>query len=167
MTAAKIKKKISLAAIKKGELVGAPVPVTIDIVVNGEECEIDAFIKPASYDTAIKRYQAYGENKEALAGIIATRVVNAKGKPEFTEDQVREYFNDALTEAVFAKITEVDHPPAGKDSAMEMTNSGTSLSSTELVDDPLPKPSAESVMPSSSNGGNTEPSAEALTQAGE
>lgn len=166
MTVAKIKKKLSLAAIKKGELVGAPVPVTIEIVVNGEECEIDAFIKPASYDTAIKRYQAYGENKEALAGIIATRVVNAKGKPEFTEDQVREYFNDALTDAVFAKINEVDHPP-GKDLPTTTENSGTSLSSTESAEEPLPKPSKESPTPSSSNGGNTEPSAEASTQAEE
>lgn len=37
--------------------------------------------------------------------------------PEFTESQVREFFNDALTDAVFAKINEVDHPETGKDSA--------------------------------------------------
>lgn len=165
-TPSKAKKKLSLASIKKGDLIGAPVPVTIEIMVNGEECEIDAFIKPASYDTAVKRYQAYGENKEALAGIIATRVVNAKGKPEFTEAEVRQLFNEALTDAVFSKINEVDYPP-GKDLTMTTTNSGTSLSSTELEAEPLPKPGETLALPSSMSGENTEPDVEALTTEGE
>lgn len=166
-TPSKAKKKLSLASIKAGALVGSPVPATIEIMVNGEESEIETFISPANYQTAIASYQAYAENKEAMAGIIASRIVDEKGAPEFTEAEVRQFFNDSLTIAVWSKIYEVDHPDVGKDSATTTTSCGTSLSSTESEAEPLPKPGETLALPSSSSGENTESAGEASTLADE
>lgn len=154
-------KKLSLKDIKSGVLVGQPVPAIINIVVSGEDCQIDTFIKPFNYQTAVAAYKAYGENKEALAGIIASCLCDENGELQFTEDEVRQHFSQHLVDAVWTEIYKVNNI-AGK-SNLQTTNakSGTSSSSTESVEKPLKKPSKPSATKSSSGGLPTEQSAEA------
>lgn len=42
-------KIIDVAAIKSGSLIAAAVVVTVDFLVDGEECEFRTHIKPFSY----------------------------------------------------------------------------------------------------------------------
>ena len=53
-------KKLSLTDIKSGLLVSKLEKVTVNLVVDGEECEFEIYIKPFSYSTAIAQMRAYG-----------------------------------------------------------------------------------------------------------
>ena len=87
---------------------GKPEHVTIQIKVNGEDAEFDTHILPFSYNTAVAQMKAYGENKEALAGILASVICDESGKLEFTEDEIRTHFNQALVDALWTKIFDVN-----------------------------------------------------------
>ncbi len=101
-------KKLSLKDIKSGALMGKPEHVTVQIKVNGEDAEFDTHILPFSYNTAVAQMKAYGENKEALAGILASVICDESGKLEFTEDEIRTHFNQALVDALWSKIFDVN-----------------------------------------------------------
>ena len=141
-------KKLSLSDIKNGGLVGQPVAVTIKIMHQGEECEFDTHIKPFSYATAVAKFKAYAEEKEQLAGIIATCITDAKGNPVFTEQEVRENFNQQLIELIWGEIHKVNYPKIEKDdegkskpSSVKTTKRGLSSSATESVETPSKPPS--------------------------
>jgi hypothetical protein len=101
-------KKLSLRDIKSGALIGKPEKVTVQIRLNEEDTEFETFIKPFNYDSAVANMRAYGENKEALAGIIASCLCDENGKLVLTEDEVRSKFNQALVDAVWTKIVEIN-----------------------------------------------------------
>ena len=89
-------KKLSLKDIKSGLLMGKPEEITVNIKVSGEDCEFNTFILPFSYDTAVAQLKAFGEKKEALAGILASVICDKDGKLEFTEDDVRTKFKPGI-----------------------------------------------------------------------
>ncbi len=101
-------KKIDITEINAGVLITKPQAVTVQIKYNGEDAEFDTFIKPYSYDTAVAKLRAFGENKEALAGILAASICDAEGNLQFTEAQVRQNFSQDLTDALWFKIVEVN-----------------------------------------------------------
>ena len=101
-------KKLSLKDIKSGALMGKPEHVTVQIKVNGEDAEFDTYIQPFSYNTAVAQMKAYGENKESLAGILASVICDESGNLEFTEDEIRTRFNQALVDALWTKIFDVN-----------------------------------------------------------
>jgi len=157
-----MKKKLSLADIKAGILIDTPEKITVEIMVSGEPCEFETHIKIMDYSTAIAQMQANQENKEALASILADCIVDEKGKPEFTEAEIRQHFSKPLIDAVWAEILKKNF--LGKVTAkqnLKEKNSGQSLSSTALEAEPLPKPSETLVTENISTGGNTESAEEA------
>ncbi|MHA3078773.1 phage tail assembly chaperone family protein, TAC [Acinetobacter sp. ANC 5502] len=101
-------KKIDITEINAGVLIAKPQAVTVQITYNGEDAEFDTFIKPYSYDTAVAKLRAFGENKEALAGILAASICDAEGNLQFTEAQVRQNFSQDLTDAIWSKVVEVN-----------------------------------------------------------
>lgn len=101
-------KKIDITEINAGVLIAKPQAVTVQIKYKGEYAEFDTFIKPYSYDTAVAKLRAFGENKEALAGILAASICDAEGNLQFTEAQVRQNFSQDLTDALWFKIVEVN-----------------------------------------------------------
>ncbi|KJV38186.1 phage tail assembly chaperone family protein, TAC [Acinetobacter brisouii] len=101
-------KKIDIAQIKAGVLIAKPQAVTVQIKHDGEDVEFDTFIKPYSYDTAVAKLRAFGEQKEALAGILAASICDAEGNLQFTEAQIRQKFDQNLTDALWYKIVEVN-----------------------------------------------------------
>ena len=101
-------KKIDIAEINAGVLIAKPQAVTVQIKYNGEDTEFDTFIKPYSYDTAVAKLRAFGENKEALAGILAASICDAEGNLLFTEEQVRKKFNQDLVDAIWFEIVRVN-----------------------------------------------------------
>lgn len=101
-------KKLSADQIKSGILLGKPEQVTVQVLVNGEESEFTTYIKPFNYQSAVANMKAYGENKEALAGILASCITDEDGVPTFTEDEVRLHFSQALVDIIWVKIVEIN-----------------------------------------------------------
>lgn len=116
-------KKLTLDQIKSGSLIGHLTPVSIEIDLNGEKFEFDTHIKPFSYATAVARMQAYGENKEALAGIIATSLYDEKGEQAFTTEEVRENFTQSMTEAIWSKLVDINSLGKEKSNSNQTQNS--------------------------------------------
>ncbi len=157
-----MKKKLSLADIKSGILIDTPEKITVEILVNGEPCDFETHIKIMDYSTAIAQMEANQKNKEALASILADCIVNEKGEPEFTEEEIRKHFSKPLIDAIWQEILKKNF--LGKVTAttnLKEKNSGQSLSSTALEAEPLPKPSEALVTENTSTGGSTESAEEA------
>ena len=143
-------KKLSLKDIKSGMLMGKPEEITVQIKVSGEDCEFNTFILPFSYDTAVAQLKAFGEKKEALAGILASVICDKDGKLEFTEDDIRTKFNQALVDSIWAKIVEVN--VLGKTPTLaQTTNSSSKLESQ------VEKPTQKSKRSRSQKSKNTPP----------
>lgn len=124
-------KKLSLTDIKSGLLVSKLEKVAVDLVVDGEECEFEIYIKPFSYSTAIAQMRAYGENREALAGVLASCLCDEKGELAFTEDEVRENFSQLLVDAIWEKVYEVNSLGKEKPSPKTKKSSAKSQSQQE------------------------------------
>ena len=143
-------KKLSLKDIKSGILMTEPEKITVEIKLNGEDFEFDTYILPFSYETAVAEMKAYGEKKEALAGILASVVCDDKGKLAFTEEEIRTKFNQALVNAIWAKIVEVNM--LGKKPSLVLTKNLSSKSES-----PLEKPIAKSKSSKSQKLKDTQP----------
>lgn len=122
-------KKISLKDIKSGALLGKPEKVIVTFKLDGEEAEFETHVKPFNYDTAIANYKAYGENKAALAGIIASCLCDESGKLILNEDDVRQHFNQALVDATWNEIIQVN--ALGKPSKLTPTQNSVSKSDSQ------------------------------------
>ena len=127
-----------------------PEKITVEIKLNGEDFEFDTYILPFSYETAVAEMKAYGEKKEALAGILASVVCDDKGKLAFTEEEIRTKFNQALVNAIWAKIVEVNM--LGKKPSLVLTKNLSSKSES-----PLEKPTAKSKSSKSQKLKDTQP----------
>ena len=125
-------KKLSLKDIKSGFLMGKPEEITVNIKVHGEDCEFNTFILPFSYDTAVAQLKAFGEKKEALAGILASVICDADGKLVLTEEDVRKKFNQALVDAIWSKIVEIN--VLGKTQTLAQTTNLLSKSELQQVE---------------------------------
>lgn len=152
-------KKLSIDQIKNGELIGKPEPITVEIKINGEDCEFDTHIMPFSYKTAVAQMRAYGAEKEALAGILASVIVDDGGTAVFTEDDIRENFNQALVDAIWQKVVEINM--LGKKST-SMPKTSSSLKSESQPEGPTQKPSRSNTA-KSKNTKHTSGSTEVLT----
>ncbi|HGF9411341.1 TPA: phage tail assembly chaperone family protein, TAC [Acinetobacter baumannii] len=123
-------KQLSADQIKKGILIGKPEKVTVQVLVNGEESEFSTYIKPFNYQSAVANMKAYGENKEALAGILASCITDKDGTPTFTEDEVRLHFSQALVDIIWSKIVEIN--VLGKQT-LKSTTEKSSLSKSQSL----------------------------------
>lgn len=150
-------KKLSLSDIKSGSLIKNIEKVTVTIKVDGEDAEFDTNIKPFSYATAVAQMKAYGEDKEALAGVLSSCLCDEQGVLLFTELEVRENFSQALVDALWEKIYEVNI--LGKNQKLTQTqNSSVKLESPQ--EEVLPK-SKNSTSQKSKRGQPTETKGEA------
>lgn len=129
-------KKLSLSDIKSGSLIKNIEKATVTIKVNGEDAEFDTHIKPFSYATAVAQMKAYGEDKEALAGVLSSCLCDEKGVLLFSEAEVRENFSQALVDALWEKIYEVNILGKNQKST-QIPNS--SVKSQSPQEEPLPK----------------------------
>ena len=154
-------KKLTLAEIKSGVLVDAPEKIEVEIMVKGEPCSFETYIKIMDYSTAVAQMKAGLEKKEALASVLADCIVDESGEKQFTEDEVRQNFSKPLIDVIWEKIIEKNF--LGKVSTQKMSletvNSGQNLSSMESVAEPLQKQKSTSAI-ESSNTGESMPSKE-------
>ncbi|EMI6975432.1 hypothetical protein B9Y01_10715 [Acinetobacter baumannii] len=152
-------KQLSPDQIKKGILIGKPEKVTVQVLVNGEESEFSTYIKPFNYQSAVANMKAYGENKEALAGILASCITDKDGTPTFTEDEVRLHFSQALVDIIWSKIVEIN--VLGKQTLKSTTEKSSSSKSQSLQVGQSKKLKRPSRTKKSKSGTPTEENAEA------
>ncbi|MFU8927561.1 phage tail assembly chaperone family protein, TAC [Acinetobacter puyangensis] len=152
-------KKISLNDIKSGVLVGKPQKVSVQIPLQGEDVEFETYIKPFSYDTTVAQMKAFSENKEALAGILASCICDEEGVLVFQEAEIRTQFNQELVDALWAKIYEMNMLGKKSNSQPKTKSSVKSQSHSEKQS----AKSGNSRKSKSDNGKPTEENEAALT----
>ena len=101
-------KKLTVESIKAGKLISKPQAVSVRVFVEGEECEFNTRLKPFDYSTSVAQMRGIGENKEALAEVLAVSILNNEDKPQFTAKEIREHFSKELTDALWNKLVEVN-----------------------------------------------------------
>lgn len=76
---------LSIDSLKQmGAFTGAPVEREITWQQNGEELTATVFVRPLSYHSAVSDIASRGGAIDAVAGRIASSIVDASGKPIFT-----------------------------------------------------------------------------------
>lgn len=98
--------KLNLSDIKKGDLVNKIHPATVEFVTLDEEvASVDVLLKqlPFIETESLHKQMADGDAK-AYAEWIAKAVVNDKGKPEFTIEQVETLFSQSLINGIWDKL---------------------------------------------------------------
>ena len=152
-------KKIDIAQIKAGSLLGQPEKVAVQIKLGNEDAEFETYVKPFSYDTAVAHLRAFGEKKESLAGILASCICDASGTLEFSEDDIRTKFPQSLVEAIWSKVIEVNVMGKTQSSNPSMNSSVKSPSQQEKAS----KKSKTSRTQKSKSGQSTPENTEAST----
>lgn len=147
-------KKLSIDQIKSGVLVGKPEPITVEVKVYGEMHEFDAYVTPFGYEAAVAQMRAFGEKKEALAGILASVICDESGILVFTEDDIRSKFNQPFIETMWAKVVEINML-GKKPTSIQKTNSSSKSASRQDERTQKPKRSntakSKSMKPMSEN----------------
>lgn len=135
--------KLTLDNLKQaGAFTGAPVEKEITWNNGQEDLTATVYVRKLSYNSAIEDLKSITKKSEAAAGRISACICDENGKAVFTPEDItgeadpeRGPLCSGLTWALLTVIAEVNS--AGKNVT---TNSGTSLSSTESAEEPLPKP---------------------------
>lgn len=123
-------KTLSIEQIKSGALVGKPEPITVEVKVHGEMHAFKAYIMPFGYEAAVAQLRAFGQKKEALAGILASVICDEEGVLVFTEEDIRSKFNQPFTEILWDKVVETNM--LGKKSiSTQKTNSSSKSASQQ------------------------------------
>ncbi|WKT59105.1 phage tail assembly chaperone family protein, TAC [Microbulbifer thermotolerans] len=125
--------ELSIDALQQvGAFTGAPVQRQIRWRQGENEFEATVYVRRLSYKTAVSDLQAARGNGDAVAGRIAACIVDAKGKPVFTPEDItgeadpqRGPLDGNLTVALLQAIGEVNNLGKTTGSA-KRTSSGTS-----------------------------------------
>ena len=102
--------KLTLSDIQKGSLVNKVHDVTVEFVtLDDEPVTLDLYLKQLPFvETEELHKRLAKEDKKVVAEWIAKSVVDADGKPAFTQRQVEDNFIQSLANAVFDKIMGLD-----------------------------------------------------------
>lgn len=80
---------LSLASLTTaGSFTGRPVERTINWKQGDEDLSAVVYVRPLSYNSAVSDLQAIHDNGDAVAGRIASCIVDAEGKPVFTREDI-------------------------------------------------------------------------------
>ena len=80
---------LSLASLTSaGSFTGRPVEREIKWKQNDEELSAIVYVRPLSYNSAVSDLQAIHDNGDAVAGRIASCIVDAEGRPIFTREDI-------------------------------------------------------------------------------
>lgn len=111
--------KILLSDIKAGSLVGEIHAETVEFHHKGELCEVDILFKTLPFIESDSLHKRMNNNEDVAAEWISKALVDEKGKPTFTQQQVEKNFIQPLANAVFNKVWGLDSVKK----AMEKTKS--------------------------------------------
>lgn len=108
-----------------GAFTGAPVKKEVTWKnIEGDDITATVYVQRLNYRSAVSDIQSFKEKKDALAGRIAACIVDKKGKPIFTPDDItgdaepdRGPLDGNLTVALMQAIGEVNNMGKAKGSA--------------------------------------------------
>jgi hypothetical protein len=109
--------KLSISELQKsGAFSGAPVEKEITWKMDGKEHTASVYVRRMSYHSAVSDLQSLNKKTDAVAGRIAACIVDAKGKPVFTPEDItgeadkdRGPLDGNLTMALLQVIGEVNN----------------------------------------------------------
>jgi hypothetical protein len=143
----KPKKKLSLSELKSSGpcYVGKPVPVNVEWSVGDDDYEIDVFVRPFSYSTAVSDLESLRDPdaQSNTAKRIATSVVDESGNPVFSvgditgdADPERGPMSSAMVMALLGAMGKANGmgKPSVPPTSTPEPKSGASLSSTVSAD---------------------------------
>lgn len=146
----KTPKKLSLSELKGHAAcyVGKPVPEKVTWSMDGEDYEIDVFVRRFSYSTAIGEMESIRESQSITAQRIATSIVDELGQPVFSVGDItgeshpeRGPMSQTMVMALLHAIYRANG--LGKSqkptTSTETPKSGANSSSTALAEKPLRK----------------------------
>jgi len=73
---------------ESGAFTGAPVEREIKWMQKGKEHKATTFVRPLSYNSAVSDIRSASTNGDPVAGRIAACIVDEKGAPVFTVDDI-------------------------------------------------------------------------------
>lgn len=111
--------KYELSDVKAGSLVGEIHEDTVEFYHKGELCEIDILFKTLPFVESDSLHKRLNNNEDVAAEWISKALVDEKGKPTFTQQQVEKNFIQPLANAIFNRVWGLDSVKK----AMEKTKS--------------------------------------------
>lgn len=111
--------KYELSDVKAGSLVGEIHEDTVEFYHKGELCEVDILFKTLPFVESDSLHKRMNNNEDVAAEWISKALVDEKGKPTFTQQQVEKNFIQPLANAVFNRVWGLDSVKK----AMEKTKS--------------------------------------------
>lgn len=100
--------KLDLVDIKSGSLVGEIHEDTVEFYHKGELCEVDILFKTLPFVESDSLHKRMNNNEDVAAEWISKALVDEKGKPQFSQQQVEKNFIQPLANAVFNKVWGLD-----------------------------------------------------------
>lgn len=100
--------KYQLSDVKAGSLVGEIHEDTVEFYHKGELCDVDIKYKILPFVESDALHKRMNNNEDVAAEWISKALVDGKGKPQFTEHQVKTTFIQPLANAIFNIVWGLD-----------------------------------------------------------
>ena len=97
-------KKISLADVKKGSMVGEIHEKTVEFVHNGEQMSVDIRVQTLPFKTTEDLLKRWNNQEDVVAEWISKALVGDDDKPQFTQEEVEYNFVQGMAAAIFDEV---------------------------------------------------------------
>lgn len=102
-------KKISLADVKKGSMVGEIHEKTVEFVHNGEQMSVDIRVQTLPFCITEDLFKRWNNEEDVVAEWISKSLVDDEGNPQFTQEEVESKFVQGLAAAIFDEVWGADN----------------------------------------------------------
>ena len=97
-------KKISLADVKKGSMVGEVHEKTVEFVHNGEQMSVDIRVQTLPFKITEDLLKRWNNKEDVVAEWISKALVGDDDKPQFTQEEVENNFVQGMAAAIFDEV---------------------------------------------------------------
>lgn len=97
-------KKISLADVKKGSMVGEIHEKTVEFVHNGEQMSVDIRVQTLPFKITEDLLKRWNNKEDVVAEWISKALVGDDDKPQFTQEEVENNFVQGMAAAIFDEV---------------------------------------------------------------
>jgi len=97
-------KKISLADVKKGSMVGEIHEKTVEFVHNGEQMSVDIRVQTLPFKITEDLLKRWNNQEDVVAEWISKALVGDDDKPQFTQEEVENNFVQGMAAAIFDEV---------------------------------------------------------------
>lgn len=97
-------KKINLADVKKGSMVGEIHKKTVEFVHNGEQMSVDIKVQTLPFGVTESLLKRWNNDEDVVAEWISKALVDDEGNQQFTEEEVDKNFVQGMAAAIFDEV---------------------------------------------------------------